>query len=165
MGDLTALLKLVLLIEQIPSNDDTGAKILAEASIFRHFGTERRTTVVLDFLAKALEVLNCGKVTTSLGSWLVVHDGKKGEYKEGSIDGGEFDRGVFGSARGALVGCSRGSGIREGDRRIDGQSTGERVVGWWFMVGRDGCWSLCTGDILRVTLFLNAMQMMIIGFI
>ena len=62
MGDLTVLIKLVMLIEQIPSVDgcvDTGAKIFVEASIFRHVGTQLLSTLVLDFLAKAVEVLNC----------------------------------------------------------------------------------------------------------
>ncbi len=96
MGDLTALLKLVMLIEQIPSNDgsvDTGAKILVEASIFCHFGRQHLSTAVLDFLAKAVEVLSCGEITMLFGSWLVVHDGKKGEHKEYSTDAEEVDRG------------------------------------------------------------------------
>ena len=65
MGDLTALLKLVMLIEQIPRDDgcvDTGAKILAEVSIFHHVGTQLLSTAVLALLAKAVEVLNCSEV-------------------------------------------------------------------------------------------------------
>ena len=82
---------------------DTGAKVLAEASIFRHIGAQLLSTAVLDFLAKAVEVLRCGEVTTTFGSRLVIHDGEKGEHKEGSTDGGEVDRREVGSARGALV--------------------------------------------------------------
>mgnify|MGYP006144668041 CR=1 FL=1 len=90
MGDLTALLKLVMLIEQIPSIDgcvDTGAKVLAEASIFRHVGTQLLSTAVLDFLAKAVEVLNRSEVTTSIGSWLVVHDGENAAGMEKRSEG------------------------------------------------------------------------------
>ncbi len=61
MRDLTVLIKLVMLIEQIPSDDgcvDTGAKILAEALIFHHIGTQLLSTAVLNFLAKVVEVLN-----------------------------------------------------------------------------------------------------------
>ena len=79
MGDLTALIKLVMLIEQILRIDgcvDTGAKIFAKALIFRHVGTQRLSTPVLDFLAKAVEVLNCGEVMTLFGLWLILHDGK-----------------------------------------------------------------------------------------
>ncbi len=80
MGDLTALLKLVMLIEQIPSNDgcvDTGANILMQALIFRRVGTQLLSTAVLEFLAKAVEVLNCHAVRTLFGLWVLVHDGKK----------------------------------------------------------------------------------------
>jgi hypothetical protein len=73
VGDLTALIKLVMLIEQIPSVDgcvDTDAKILTEASIFHHVGTQLLSTLVLDFLAKAVEVLNCGEVMALFGLWL-----------------------------------------------------------------------------------------------
>jgi len=79
VGDLTALIKLVMLIEQFPSIDgcvDTASKILAEASIFSAFDAQLLATPVLDFLAKAVEVLNHREVTTSFGSWLVVHDGE-----------------------------------------------------------------------------------------
>jgi hypothetical protein len=79
VGDFTALIKLVMLIEQIPSVDgyvDTGAKIDTEVLIFRHIGTQLLSTPVLDFLAKAVEVLNCGEVTMLFGSWLIVHYGK-----------------------------------------------------------------------------------------
>ena len=117
MGDLTALVKLVMLIEQIPSDGccvDPGAKILAEASIFHHVGTKLLSTVALDFLAKVVEVLNCGEVTMLFGSRLIIHDGKKGEHKEGSTDGGKVDRGEVGSARGALIGCRKGSGSSKG---------------------------------------------------
>jgi hypothetical protein len=79
VGDLTALIKLVMLIEQFPSIDgsvDTGSEIIAEALIFSAFGAELLVTPVLDFLAKAVEVLNRPEVTTSFGLWLVVHDGE-----------------------------------------------------------------------------------------
>ena len=80
MGDLTALIKLVMLIEQIPSIDgcvDTSPKIFAEASIFRCVGAQLLPTPVLDFLAKVVKVLNCGEVTMLFGSWLIIHDGKR----------------------------------------------------------------------------------------
>jgi hypothetical protein len=62
VGDLTVLIKLVMLIEQFPSIDgsvDTGSEIIAEASIFRAFDAQLLAAPVLDFLAKAVEVLNC----------------------------------------------------------------------------------------------------------
>ena len=68
VGDLTALIKLVMLIEQISSVDvcvDTGAKM--HALIFHHVGTQLLSTPVLDFLAKVVEVLNCGEVKTLFG--------------------------------------------------------------------------------------------------
>ena len=71
VGDLTALIKLVMLIEQIPSIDgcvDTASKILAEASIFSAFDAQLLATPVLDFLAKAVEVLNCSEVMALFGS-------------------------------------------------------------------------------------------------
>ena len=34
---------------------------------------------------------------------------------------------------------------RVADKSIDNRSTEERVVGWWLVVGRDECCSLCTG--------------------
>ncbi len=90
MGDLTALIKLVMLIEQFPSIDgrvDTGSEIIAEASIFSAFDAQLLATPVLDFLAKAVEVLNRREVTTSFGSWLVVHDGENAAGMEKRSDG------------------------------------------------------------------------------
>jgi hypothetical protein len=46
-----------------------------EASIFSAFNAQLLATPVLDFLTKAIEVLNRHEVTTSFGSWLVVHYG------------------------------------------------------------------------------------------
>ena len=89
MEDLTTIIKLVMLIEQIPSIDgslDTDAKILTEASIWHR----ALPTLVLDFLAKAIEVLNCGKVTALFGLWLIVYDG--GDLKESSKDGERLAR-------------------------------------------------------------------------
>ena len=90
MGDLTALIKLVMLIEQFPSIDgrvDTGSKIIAEASIFGAFDAQLLATPVLDFFAKAVEVLNRREVTTSFGSWLVVHDGENAAGMEKRSEG------------------------------------------------------------------------------
>ena len=90
MGDLTALIKLVMLIEQFPSINgcvDTAAKILTEALIFCDFDAHLLATPVLDFLAKAVEVLNHGEVTALFGSWLVVHDGERAAGMEKRSEG------------------------------------------------------------------------------
>ena len=86
-------------------------------------------------------------------SRLVIHDGKKGEHKEGSTDGREVDRGEIGSDRGALVGCAG----------VVAAARASRVVGWCLVVGRDECCSLCMGVFL-VTLSLNDVQMMTVGY-
>jgi hypothetical protein len=90
VGDLTALIKLVMLIEQFPSIDgcvDIDSKIIAEASIFSALDAKLLATPVLDFLAKAVEVLNRREVTTSFGSWLVVHDGENAAGMEKRSEG------------------------------------------------------------------------------
>ena len=58
-----------MLIEQSPSGDgcvDTGAKILAEASIFHPFDTQLLSILVSDFLAKAKKILDSGEVMAPL---------------------------------------------------------------------------------------------------
>ena len=90
MGDLTALIKIVMLIEQFPSIDgcvDTDSKIIAEASIFSALDAKLLATLVLDFLAKAVEVLNRREVTFSFGSWLVVHGGESAAGMEKRSEG------------------------------------------------------------------------------
>ena len=64
----------------LPSVDgcvDTGAKILAEASIFHPFDAQLLSTPGLDFLVEAIKILDSGEVMASIGLWLVVHGGKK----------------------------------------------------------------------------------------
>ena len=80
MGDLTALIKLVMLIEQIPSIDgcvDTGAKILAEASIFHHVGTNLLPRPALNLLGHHEELVEGGDFPLTLGRWLLGHHGRR----------------------------------------------------------------------------------------
>ncbi len=107
VSDLTTRIKLVMLIEQSPSVDgcvDTGAKILAEASIFRPFDAQLLSTPVLDFLAEAIKILDSREVTTSFCLWLVVHGvEKEAEEHEGTRHPGDVGGGDVWSS--CYVGC------------------------------------------------------------
>jgi hypothetical protein len=84
VGDISTRTKLFVLFKEIPSVDgcvDTAAKVLTEALIFCTFDAQLLPTPVLDFLAKAIEVINSGEVTTPFCLRLVVHHDRSEENR------------------------------------------------------------------------------------
>ncbi len=111
MGHLSTRIKFLVLIQQSPSVDgcvDAAAKILTEASILRPFGAKLLPGPILDFLAKAIEVLNNGEVTAPFGLWLIHRDTKArhggGSWwvEEGEVQGRQREEQEEGEAEGRL---------------------------------------------------------------
>jgi hypothetical protein len=73
----------------------------------------------LDFLAKAIEVLNNGEVTAPFGLWLVVHRDKKGrEHKEGTLEKLAGEEMLEGDAFWLLMCCHQKRIRRRRQRRM-----------------------------------------------